>query len=364
MSSEGNRVQYVDVIKGIAVIWIVLYHLIAPCGFKTIVTHLSGLFLVSFFYYSGFFYRTGKRSIGQNIGNRSKSVLIPFFRYSLSFWVVGSIYLVATKAETVMEAFLCLRNFYAGCIWNRVIQNWFGWEYYSLGKRYFYLADFWFLLAMLFASSIFFLIVDIALRSAASMIITVAAMFAVTGLFQWQAVLLPYNIQLAPYWAAFMILGAYAGSRKLTELKSLSVSIRCTLAIALLACAIVIAMLTDPSTNQFRGSFGENELLSMFWCILSSVPFTWGIGILFAYIESAGVKMNALAWVGSHSLFLYLFHMFYAWILCIITGFSVRYEETVTVGVLWGSVLLTVVCLILCTLRGIVGDKLKKKKLL
>ena len=155
MAEEKKRLQYVDVIKGIGILFVVFLHLIAPCAFKnTVLNHLTEIFVVAFFFFSGYFYRPGKRSLGENIKNRAKSLMFPFFRFSLFFWLVGSIYLVATKAEPLVEAFLCLRNFLAGCIWNRVIQGWFNWEYYSLGKRYFFLADFWFLIAMLFASSV------------------------------------------------------------------------------------------------------------------------------------------------------------------------------------------------------------------
>ena len=362
MSDAGKRMQFIDAIKGVAIIVVIIYHLVAPCGFKSVTDHLVELSLTLFFFYSGYFYRPGKRSISESIKNKAKSLMVPFFRYSLSFWVVGSIYLIVTKNETLKEAGLCLRNFLAGCIWNRVIQNGFGWEYYSLGKRYFYLADFWFLIAMLLSSILFFLMADWALKSDIKVIVTVLALFAATGICQSFSVSLPYNFQLAPYWAAFMLLGAYAGQKDLTVFPTLSQGATCILAVLLFAVGIVIVMLKEPSVNMFRGSFGQNEVLSMILCIASAVPFVWGIGILFAQIEKAGVRLNEIAWLGSHSLFLYLFHMFYAWIISVITGFSVRYEEPVSSGVLAGSIILTAASLCLCILRGYLDDRLVKKR--
>ena len=116
------------------------------------------IFLLVFFFYSGYFYKPGKKAITKSIANRSKALAVPFFKYSLVFWGIGSIYLVLTKNETVKEAFACLCNFYIGCIWNRVIQDWFHLEYYSLEKRYFYLADFWFLIALFSVESVFLLV--------------------------------------------------------------------------------------------------------------------------------------------------------------------------------------------------------------
>lgn len=81
-------------------------------------------------------------------------------------------------AETVY----CLRNFYAGCIWNRTVQGWFFLEYYDLGKRYMFLADFWFLLALLFAYMLFFIIADRVLRSKAKEAAAIVLLLAVTGI--------------------------------------------------------------------------------------------------------------------------------------------------------------------------------------
>ena len=118
-----KRLNYVDMVKGIAVVWIVIFHLIVPGTIKNAVTHLADSMLLAFFFYSGYFHKPGKRSIGENIRIRAKATLIPFFKYSVFFWVIGSAWLLYTKNETVTEALCCLRNFFAGCIWNRVIQG-------------------------------------------------------------------------------------------------------------------------------------------------------------------------------------------------------------------------------------------------
>ena len=54
--------------------------------------------------------------------------------------------------------------------------------------------------------------------------------------------------------------------------------------------------------------------------------------------------------------------MFFAWIICIITGFSLQFEETVTTEVLLQSLLLGIGCLALCILLNIAVDKIKAKK--
>jgi fucose 4-O-acetylase-like acetyltransferase len=217
-----KRLNYVDMIKGLCILVVVFYHLTAPCGLKTVLDHLSVSALIAFFFISGFFHRPGKRTLGENLWSRFKALMIPFFQYSLFFWAVGTIVLVSTGKETLIEGLLCLRNFFAGCIWNRTIQNWFGWEYYSLGKRYMFLADFWFLLALMLASIVFLLIIDHVIKSKAKTLVMAGVLFAVTGVLRAFAIDLPYNIQLVPFWAGLLVLGAFAGNYNLFDISKFS----------------------------------------------------------------------------------------------------------------------------------------------
>ena len=87
------------------------------------------IFLLVFFFYSGYFYKPGKKAITKSIADRSKALAVPFFKYSLVFWGIGSIYLVLTKNETVKEAPACAISISAvsgtassrtGFIWNTI----------------------------------------------------------------------------------------------------------------------------------------------------------------------------------------------------------------------------------------------------
>ena len=117
---------------------------------------------------------------------------------------IGHTYLIIAKQETVMEALCCLRNFFAGCIWNRVIQNWFGWNYYKLGSRYMFLAGFWFLPALFFASVLFFPIADLTAGTGKKTGIAAFLLFGLTAVLRAFKADLPYNLQIVPFWAAFL----------------------------------------------------------------------------------------------------------------------------------------------------------------
>lgn len=359
---ENKRLNYVDMTKGLAIVVVVFYHLIAPCGIKTIIDHLADTVLLTFFFYSGYFHKPGKKTLSQSIILRAKNLMIPFLKYSLFFWSAGSVVLVIRKEETIKEAFLCLRNFFIGCIWNRTIQDWFGWEYYKLGKRYFFLADFWFLISLMLASIVFLLIVDHVIKSKARSLTAVFLLLATTGILREFKIFLPYNIQLIPFWTAVMLIGAFFGHNKLFEMSSLTGAKEIVLGIISIAAGSAISMFKQPNLNNYRGTFPERESISMILCLAASILLIWGGGIIFKRIEMAGVRVKELSWLGSHSLLIYIYHMFFAWIICQITGFSIFYDENPSLSVILESFLLFAVVLSLCISRYVIGDKLKKEK--
>ena len=355
---ERKRLQYVDAIKGIAVIWIVFYHLLTLTPFKAdIINPLMELFLILFFFFSGYFYRNQGPNTWERIWKRTKSCLIPFFVYSLIFWAIGTIYLVITNQAPFIETLGCLRNFYGGLIWNRDIQNLFQWDYYHLGKRYPFLADFWFLLALFFSSTIFFLLAKFVFKKIPLSLISILVLFALTGICVGFKFSLPYNLHMVPFWTAFMVLGAFIGKHKLIELPALKRAPKYIIGGVLFAIGVVIALLKTASLNLYRGSFGgDHEVISMLLCLAATIPFIMGIGMLLHQGEQDGLRLNEIGWVGSHSLIFYLFHMFYAWLISIIFNFSLF-----AVDAWWLGLILALSAILICIIHGLIQDLILKK---
>lgn len=56
MEIKKKRLNYVDMVKGLAIITVVCYHLLAPNTFRTVVIdHIMMPLLVSFFFFAVFF---------------------------------------------------------------------------------------------------------------------------------------------------------------------------------------------------------------------------------------------------------------------------------------------------------------------
>ena len=356
-----QRVKFVDMVKGLAILSIAMYHIIAPGILKSICWGLSCVLLAAFFFYSGYFYKAGKASIKDGIAARAKSLMVPFFTYSLSFWFVGSVILIARAQETIMDALCCLRNFYAGSIWNRVIQDWFSWDYHSLGKNYPFLADFWFLPAMFIASILFIIIVEKISKSVVPQIIAIVVLLAATGVLRHFEISLPYNLQLIPYWTSLVLLGQIGRTVKIFD--KLSGAAAWITGIFASVIPIGIASYLMPGAKMFRGEFDKPEPLFMIVVFSLGIVGTYGVSLICKQIEDSGVKVDKFAYLGSHSLYLYMYHVFIAWIICMITGFSMRYDpEKVTGEQLAISIVLAVVTIIITILISICADKIKARK--
>ena len=361
METAKKRLQFVDMAKGIAAICIVFYHILAPTAFSSVVTGITSGALFLFFVLSGYFYTPGKRSLKANIAGKAKALLIPFFGYSLSFWAVGTIYYLIVGTVPFIETLYCLRNFYVGCIWNRTIQDWFSLEYYSLGKRYIFLADFWFLLALLFAYILFLIIADKVLRSKVKESVAIVVLLTVTGVLRSFQIFLPYNLQLVPFWTALLLFGAIMKERDLYNLPFMKGIKAWFISIGSVAIGVTVLTITGFGTNVFRGTFDWIEPITMVILFVCSILVVWGFGSFCKLWEETGARINEIAWLGSHSLYIYLFHMFYAWLISTITGFSILYKDEITAQTVVISVLIALASLALSILTGIIADIISGK---
>ncbi len=356
---DRKRLTYADMFKGLGILAVVFYHISAPGYVKALHTLLIDAMLLAFFFYAGYFYKPGKRSILENIKSRAKSLLVPFFMYSLIFWFVGTIYNVFIAGIPLIECVYCLRNFYLGSIWSRVIQDMFNLEYYSLGKRYLFLADFWFLIALLLASILFYIIADFSLKSRKRTIAVVIILFAITGVLRSFSVNLAYNLQLTPFFSAFLLLGAFFKKEGILESGYLSGIKEIVAAVVSLVLAVVVFSVKEVNLNMYRGSFPEEESVNMVLTIISSLLFIFGLSVLLRAYEQKGYRTKELTWLGNNSMTIYIYHMFVVWLLSVIFGFSLMHDETPALSIRLIYVLIAIITIVLCCIIQIITDKIK-----
>ena len=358
---EKRRVKYIDMVKGITILCIALYHIVAPGIIRNVLAGICAVMFFSFFFYSGYLYTPGKDKVKRSIGKRAKGLLLPFVTYAIPFWIIGSVVLILQGKETIMDALCCLRNFFAGSIWNRTIQDYLGWDYHHLGSNYPFLADFWFLIAMFLASVLFIILREKVCKSVKSIIITVVIMLLITGVLRGLSISLPYNLQLIPFWTAIILMGnVFREGNVLGKLKGLSAWI---LGIVVSVLGIGISVYLGWGKNLFRGGFDKPEVVTMIVLFCLGIVTTWGISVLCKQMEDSGINISKIAYFGSHSIFIYMYHYFIAWLISMFTGFSIRYDENnVTASTLSISIVLAIVSIALSILISVVFDKIKLKK--
>ncbi len=358
--ADKKRVKFIDMVKGLTILSIASYHIIAPGIVKFILAGICSIMFFSFFFYSGYLYTPGRAGIGKSIASRAKGLLLPFLQYSLSFWAVGTVVLLAKGEESITEALCCLRNFFIGAIWNRTIQDLFSWEYYSLGKRYPFLADFWFLPTMFMASVLFIILREKICRTVASSLISIAVMLAAVGILRGCSISLPYNLQLIPFWSAIMLAGAVGREREIfARLKGASAWL---VGAIVTVASVGVAAFLGWGKNLFRGAFDEPEPVTMLILFCLGCVSVWAISVLCRQIEEAGIRVDKMAYLGSHSIYIYMYHYFIAWLICMVTGFSMRYDEQdVAADVLVKSFILAAVSIALSVLISVCVDRRRSK---
>ncbi len=124
-----------------------------------------------------------------------------------------------------------------------------------------------------------------------------------------------------------------------------------------------MAMVITPSVNLFRGSFAEPEAVSLVLVSISSLLIIWGLGEVCRLVELAGARVTELSWLGSHTMTVYLFHVFIAWIISTLTGYPLSYDPAaVRAGTVVKSLLFACAVLAICIGIDIVRDRLAQQK--
>ena len=363
-NDEVKRIGYVDSARGVLMIMIMLYHIIAACPLKEFLSGIGGPALCTFFILSGYFFRSGEKSFGENVKRRAKTLLVPFLIYSLVLFAIGAVIHLAKGDQTLQEVFWCLRNYFGGCIWNRSIQNLFGWEYHNLGKNYMFLADYWFFLSLFTAQVLFLLIERFALKSPARGVISAVLLAAVTGVLLEYNISLPYNLQMAPMYALLILGGAWAGKTDFPELIRLQQVWQWIISVLLLVSVCVLfGVLIEPfATQMFRGTLGEDAIPKMLILIVCSFAFGFSLLNILRMLEKRGLKMKVANWIGKHSLQFFALHTFFMWLIAQAINYPLFDTEGSDPNMLIAvSLLMFLISGGLCALYCVISDRLKQR---
>ena len=203
LTPDGKaRLAYVDVAKGMMILAVVLSH--AWFANSDILGDWLPFSMPVFFFLSGFTYRPG-RSYGANLGRRVVSLLFPYFIFCAICNLFFPVYAGLVKRISLMSySFLPSK----GALWLAVLK--------ADALNMLMSTPMWFLASLFTASILFFGLVDRTRDCLWKTLVSAAVLVgAAIGIELIKKGTLPWYVDLAPYAAALMLLGAYCGGKKL-----------------------------------------------------------------------------------------------------------------------------------------------------
>ncbi len=289
---NGTRLDYVDIAKGMMILAVVFSH--AWFANSDILGDYLPFSMPVFFFLSGFTFRPG-RSYGTNLGRRVVSLLFPYLIFCAVCNLFFPVYAGLVKRISMMSyAYLPKK----AALWLAVL------KVDPLGMLM--STPMWFLASLFTASILFFALAERTRESLwktlAAVAVLVAAAIAIDLVKKGQ---LPWFVDLAPYAAALMLLGAYCGGRKLYgKLSAVGVIAGLVLLAAAEALNRVFPGSARTSVVQYIDSGAWYGVLTAFVIAVAGSVGTLCVARL---LQPVPVVRGVFRWLGRNSL----------WILCI-----------------------------------------------
>ena len=318
MSETNKRLTVPDTVKGLAVLGVLLTHFyMSPTletsttttGISAIPMQLLYLMLMAFFVIAGYFYRP--RGFVHNVRIR---VLRLSIAYVLSILVLpllmyGYFSIRGYEMDFTEGYLVCLKSL----IGNYVVMTPMGTEAEFPDVLFYTNLGYYFINLIIVASILFYAVVDLAMKDERSFAIWTAGLVLATAVIcAVSPIHLPFQLELVPISAAFMIFGTFLSRRKFIENLEeggLSSKRMWTLLFGSLVAAFLIA-LVFPLGKGFHyayfGTYGGWSAIPYFFAGLSISVCALCMGLLFSRIP---IISTYLSFIGQHSFAILLLHV-------------------------------------------------------
>lgn len=265
---ESKRLDFLDIAKGLGIIFVLYSH---SCGFPVFGNAVVAFYMPLFFFISGYVYKPG-RPFGANVKRKLKQLLIPYAGYTLILYaehiLLGLIQNELTKESVVMPLIGALYSraaLFADMSGENV-------EFFLISN-----GPLWFITAMAAASIVFYLLVEHFLKNKKNMIIITSVLVAITAVFTYCPVLLPWSLDTVSACALFMLAGAGLGKCNFySEKNKKKYNIILVVSVMLLYC--VIAEIANPINMSLR-DFGYPGVIGAIWfmaaAFMGTLVFLW-----------------------------------------------------------------------------------------
>ena len=316
------RNNYIDYAKALCIILMVFIHV----GFSSI-NNIILFGVPVFFAATGYTFSYGKRSVVQNITQRFKMVMIPYFILMLFYTLLEIVRANLFGYGGASIAYPSLAN----TVYGSGIIPFDGGIFENLKLLMSYKAqpqtgvdvilplncNLWFLPAMFTAYTFFVLLVKIARRNHFMKIVSVLflILFASIEVVIPEFCQLPFGLGRGAIGAAFMLFGFWIRDYKLLEDKPKIYYLLTNL----IAAIVFVATLSVGSDGSalVRSVYGEYGILSVFATFIGGASGIWLVYSLCMGIEKLPLERikNLLSYIGKNVMTVYVWHMAFKFLL-------------------------------------------------
>jgi fucose 4-O-acetylase-like acetyltransferase len=353
-----ERIYSMDIAKGIGIILVMIVHICyagtektGVTGFADFMVNAFGYLMPFFFMLSGYFYKPGRRTYGQNAAIRFKQIMLPYFKYFILSAAVLTLYLVLRGQYTVGQ---CLNDSWRSFIGTSFQVPTLTVPPQKLTPIGVCLEAFWFLQDMFLSDLVFFAVADWALKNRRNFIISTAGLLTLTCvLMQVLPVHLFWNAEVIFALAGMSLIGAWAGQRKLFSGPLPRTPGFWAVFAACLVISVVVSNIFPGVQLLSNGYFGAYGGFSVYPVAVMTVTGGFASVTFCRVIEKVPVVRKVGTAIGQATLLILMLHITIAYFINQLTGLYISSEITkdgAPVGPLWQSILVIILDIAICLL--------------
>lgn len=373
--TSTKRITLIDVLKGASMIGIVLAHIALlqnndglpeeASTVENIISYLVSVpysLLCTFFIISGYFYKPGRGFIA-NVKDRVLKIFITFTLSVVVFNTLMYIYLSLTGYDLELSS-----------LWEVIWRSFFGkWAFMDLydptlhGERIMAVFEvthpLYFLQILMVGYIIFYAIADHVLDDWRKVVVAAVLLFSASALYlEFVAIYLPFNAQLGPMVAAFLLIGAFMGRHGFYEWMQFGKKDRKYWGV-FIACgtiSIVTALLFHSGVELIYSHFGEYTGIGLYPFVVTALSGGIFMSFLLCWVSKIHIIRDGLVIIGTYCLIVHVSHMFLARLL--VSPF-VTFDTVVwiPVGLVWGIIVSFAVIIIAIAITKLLERYLKKR---
>ncbi len=364
------RDQNPDIIKGIGILLVIIYHLVYRAKNGTmdqLIRESIWLYMPLYFLLSGYYFRLRDESIGKQIGIRLKKLLVSVLVACFIVLLIGGIYCLIVHDYSMFDwgrdaLFTFLRPEFS----TKLFPDWG-----DVGLLFWNLSQVWFIWTMVWSYVFFIPLASYVLGHIKREIVAIVVLLGVqVPLYLWCPPL-SWSLNLVPIYMVIMLIGKMLSEYHIIEwLVTLWPILLFVIALACFTAHFVLFQWAGTDwvyAGKIGGLVGGTlETLSGWEVLIFPLQTLIGGFAFFALAELLShirFLARALAWVGRHTITFLMYHAFFSMFMTDIlnTYFKIGpnwYLEKLTTDIIVKSWIVTLVCIAGCSCMSFLHDKI------